>query len=105
MINSSEFKKWDVYLAYVKYEEINFKKKRPVLIIDDKKQIVLSFKITKHPPRDENDYQIQKWSEAGLLYKSTVRLGRLLRIEKEDFICKIGHLEKIDLNHIDKLIK
>lgn len=28
-------KKWDIYLAYVRYEDIPGGKKRPVLVVDD----------------------------------------------------------------------
>ena len=43
--------KWDIWLAKIAFEDASdVIKKRPVLILDDLKCLVLSLKITSHSP-------------------------------------------------------
>lgn len=45
-------RKWEIYLAYVQYEDIPGGKLRPVLVIDeDTVYPICCLKMTSHPPR------------------------------------------------------
>ena len=53
MSNSSDFIRWDIWIARVEFEEGTGSKIRPVLIIDGTRCYVLSLKITSHAPRSQ----------------------------------------------------
>ena len=61
----SKAQPWEIWWAYVAFEDI-----------DDGKVF--------------GDYDITKWQSAGLKKPSTIRLTRQLRLEEEDLIYKMG---------------
>ena len=102
---SEAYKKWDICLADVPFEDLPQSKVRPVLILGAHTNISVDcLKMTGQPPR-EGEYVLQKWKEAGLLKPTTVRLGKRLNLEQKRIHKKIGHLDKTDILNIINLIK
>lgn len=98
-------KKWDIYLAYVRYEDIPGGKKRPVLVVDDDNTAypISCLKMTGQPRRD-GEYTLIKWREAGLHKETTVRIGKRLNVLEADFIAKIGSLDPVDILKIEEML-
>lgn len=100
--------KWEIWYARFKYEETSEYKERPVLVLENKLVYpILVAKITTHEPRKKfkNEYRIKEWEKAGLDKESTVRLSQVLRLEKNDFLKKIGKLQAYDILSIMREIK
>lgn len=99
--------KWDIWLAKVAFEDApNITKNRPVLVMDDMKCLVLSFKITSHSPRTnfKDKYQIIEWKKAGLLKPSTLRISKKLLLPKECFVFQLGRLQSIDKKNVINIL-
>ncbi|WP_298672482.1 type II toxin-antitoxin system PemK/MazF family toxin [uncultured Megasphaera sp.] len=98
--------KWEIWWAYVKFEDSNEVKRRPVLILDNQIACILSLKITSHEPRKNfnGEYQILQWEKAGLTKPSVVRLSKPLCLQKRDFGDKIGKLSDADILSIQTLL-
>ena len=100
--------RWEIWLAWVKFEDDPTKgKERPVLVMDDQgPAFVLSFKITKHEPRRNfiNEYRVVEWKKSGLLYPSTIRGGKIIKIEEGKFIRKLGRLAASDIVRFSKML-
>jgi len=105
MRDSSEFNRWDIWLAKVEFEEGTGFKIRPVLIIDGTRCYILSLKITSHGPRKDyfGEYEIIDWERAGLLKPSTIRVNKRLDLPPESFVKKIGRLLATDCFNVSKL--
>lgn len=78
---------------------------RPVVVLDEDTLGVLSVKITKHAVRKEDPYDtpILYWQEANLRLASTARVSKVMNLQEEDFIFKIGNLHPDDLERIEEL--
>ena len=98
MNSSSDFVRWDIWVARVEFEEVTCSKIRPVLIIDGTRCYVLSLKITSHAPRTQfpGEYQIIEWKEAGLMKPSSIRISKQLNLPVDSFVKKIGRLTELD---------
>lgn len=72
---------------------------RPVIILDVETLEVLSVKVTKTEPRDDDEYDVPiiYWQEANLRFKSTARVAKTMLLDKSAFIFKIGTLHSDDL--------
>ena len=85
-------------------EDVSVFKNRPVVVLDVEMETlqVLSVKVTKHPPRpnDKYDVPILYWQEAKLKISSTARVSKTMYLEKDMFIHKIGDLHPEDFNKI-----
>jgi hypothetical protein len=77
-----KYKKWDIWYAYCEFEgESDAGKDRPVLVIGENQEVfVLSLMITGTRERDQNDYRIEKWKEAGLSKPSVIRTERRFKL-------------------------
>ena len=92
------YQQWDIWYAPFAFEEDpNQTKDRPVLIISTQPLTCVVLKITSAGKRDDDDYEIQKWQEAGLDRKSYIRINKRVRMEIEHFRRKIGRLQDIDI--------
>lgn len=92
---------------FVKYpleEDITKNTKRPVLVLDEEKLEVLCVKITKHPPRSDDDYDIPilYWQDANLRFESTARVSKTMYLDKSMFIYKIGTLHPEDFKKVEE---
>lgn len=98
---------WEVWWAYVKFEDSNEVRKRPVLVLEDRVAYILSLKITSHEPRKnfDGEYQLLQWEKAGLSKPSVVRISKALRLEERDFGNKIGKLTDADIYAIQMLLR
>ena len=96
----------DVWLVNFPLEEDPTKfLSRPAIIINVGILEVLSVKITKTEPRDEDQYDmpIVYWQQANLRFKSTARISKTVYINKSQFIHQIGILHKEDLAEVQRL--
>ena len=106
MICDKSPKRGEVWFVEFPIEDDNSRfTNRPVIVLADKDEEfeVLSVKVTKHDQRDEWDYPILYWSEAGLRLKSTARISKAMYLSSDNFIFKIGDLHKEDLSEVDKM--
>jgi len=100
-----EIKYGEVWFAKFPYEEDETKiKARPVVVLDVETLKVLSVKVTKTYPREEDDYDlpILYWQEAKLRFKSTARVSKAIHLDKTAFDFKIGDLHQDDLHDIQE---
>ena len=94
----SKAQPWEIWWAYVAFEEGDGGKQRPVLVLEDGTFYVLALQITSHDQRNlYGEYDITKWQSAGLTKPSTIRVTRKLRLEKSDLIRKLGELQPFDI--------
>ena len=99
---------WEIWLAKVSFEDNpNVIKNRPVLILQNNTAIFISAKIKSHAPRNDfpGEYKIIEWETAGLKKESTIRLSKLLPLQKQDFIHKLGKLQALDQFNVQRLLK
>lgn len=96
--------KWDVYIADVPFEDIQQSKIRPVIVLEDNVILVLCIKLTTHSPH-RGEYQLAYWKEAGLSQPTTVRIQKILSLDKTNFKKKIGKVSDYDIIQIQKLIE
>ena len=50
------------------------------------------------------DYLLQKWESAGMLHPSKIRLAKLVSIENQLFLKKLGHLQSEDRKECARLL-
>ena len=97
-------KRYELWLAGVKFEESNDIKQRPVLIWNDK-AFIIAYKITSTDRGDNNrEFKIEFWKEAGLTKPSTIRIPQVLRLESGDMVSKLGELDYRDRLRFDQRI-
>ena len=77
---------------------------RPVVVIDEETLQVLSIKVTKSDPRENDKYDtpITYWQDAKLRFKSTARVSKTLYLPRSLFQFKIGELHPDDFANILK---
>ena len=100
-----QFQEEEVWFVGFPMEEDNTKiKNRPVIVLDESTLGVLSVKVTKHAVRhnDPYDVPILYWQEANLRLASTARVSKIMNLQPDDFIFKIGNLHPNDLEKIEK---
>lgn len=80
---------------------------RPVVVIDEETLQVLSVKVTKSEPRENDKYDtpILYWQHAKLRFKSTARVSKTLYLPKSLFKQKIGELHPEDFLSILKMFE
>lgn len=91
------FKAWEIWLAYVKYEDRPEIKKRPVLIVPLEAGAFLMAKMTTAEPRDSYEHKIKEWKAAGLITETTIRTSKFLKLEDNDMHLKLGNLHPVDV--------
>lgn len=66
---------------------------------------VLSVKVTKHSVRGNDPYDtpILYWKEANLRLASTARVSKVMILNPDNFIFKIGNLHPDDLKTIEEV--
>lgn len=100
------FRKGEVWFVEFPLEENPLQTiNRPVIILDENTLGVLSVKITKHAPRQEDPYDVPiiYWQEAGLRLSSTARVSKILLLSRDNFIFQIGELCADDLQRIEQM--
>lgn len=101
-----KYSKGEVWFVEFPIEEDNSRIiNRPVVVLDENRLGVLSVKITKHAPRQEDPYDtpILYWREANLRLASTARISKVMLLPQDSFIFKIGDLHQDDLLRIEEM--
>lgn len=75
-------------------------KLRPALELFDLETDLVVAKITSVGKTEPTDLLLEEWEKEGLLRESTVRLGRLVTVEKRILWKTIGKLTEKDLNKV-----
>ena len=106
---NDKFQRWDIWEANVRFEEKSRSKRRPVLVLSEKEYVVFSLKMTSHEPRYkklEGEYEIMKWSEAGLLKPTVIQCSKLLELSETDFTDKkYGRLTATDIIGLQAMLR
>ena len=100
---TSTVKFGDVYVCVFPFTSGQGAKVRPVLILMDLELDCLVCRITSIPHRGFLDLTVSHWQEAGLEKPSTIRLSRLVTVEKQILKLRIGRLAAEDFNHVRSL--
>ena len=90
-------RKWDIFLANVKYEEESVWKVRPVIVFGENEYYVMSFYSTSQKKGFEDEYEIIEWEAAQLDRKTYARINKMLEIHKTNLLHRIGRLHPIDI--------
>lgn len=86
--------RYEIWRAKVKFEDSDEVKERPVMIWRDQIFLV-AYKMTSNDRGDDQDeYRVRYWKEAGLPQPTSIRLRKVLRLEKRDLLFKMGELDK-----------
>jgi mRNA-degrading endonuclease toxin of MazEF toxin-antitoxin module len=101
MTNIVEF--GDVYISTFPFTSARDAKARPVLVLVDLGVDCLVCRITSVPHQSFLDMALTNWKDAGLEKPSTIRLARLVIIEKSLLKIRIGRLSTDDLNRVRTL--
>jgi mRNA interferase MazF len=100
---TSTLKLGDVYVCVFPFTSGHGAKARPVLVLMDLGADCLVCRISSIPHRGFLDLPLSTWREAGLERPSTVRLSRLVTVEKTILKLRIGRLQPDDLNRVRTL--
>ncbi|MDR1531500.1 MAG: type II toxin-antitoxin system PemK/MazF family toxin [Clostridiales bacterium] len=94
----------DIWLIKYFYEEDGLKfKVRPMLVLNDAAYELIGLKMTSAPPRDNFEYPIIEWPEAGLDRPTTIRTSKSVPLPDKALIRKLGNLQQQDmLNFLEK---
>ena len=93
----------DVYVCAFPFTSGRDAKARPVLVLVDLGLDCLVCRITSVPHQGFLDISLTKWQDAGLEKPSTIRLSRLVTIEKSLLKIRIGKLASDDLKRVRTL--
>lgn len=93
----------DVYVCVFPFTSGQAAKARPVLVLMDLGPDCLICRITSVPHRGFLDLPVTNWQEVGLEKPSTIRLSRLVTVEKSLLRLRIGRLAHVDLEHVRML--
>lgn len=93
----------DVCVCVFPFTSGHGSKARPVLVLMDLGPDCLVCRITSVPHRGFLDLQVNEWQEAGLDKPSTIRLSRLVTVEKAILKVRIGRLSDEDITLVRSL--
>jgi len=93
----------EVYVCVFPFTSGQGAKARPVLVLLDLGRDCLVCRITSVPHRGFLDLAVTNWQEAGLEKPSTIRLSRMVTVEKPLLRLRIGRLSREDLDRVKKL--
>ena len=96
------YSKWDVVIAKVYFEDLPVAKIRPMLILGYSTEAVC-LKMTGQPPRP-GEYILKEWAYAGLAKPTTVRIGKIVSLQRSQISKRVGHLHPPDIVAIQRLI-
>lgn len=93
----------DVYISNFPFTSVRKVKARPVLVLVDLGVDCLVCRITSVPHQSFLDISLTNWKDAGLEKPSTIRLARIVTIEKSLLKIRIGRLSSDDLTRVRTL--
>jgi len=88
--------RFEIWLAVVRYTDIDDNKKRPVLILDHIKKEVFCLRMTSQVSKTADDFEINYWKEAGLHKPTVINTAVRLKLEEEKLVSYIGTLHNND---------
>ena len=92
----NKINRYEIWQAKVYYEDEEGFKDRPVLIWNDA-VYVLCYKMTGTNRGDnKEEFRLRYWKESGLTKETSIRISKLLKLEKTDLLYKIGVLDPRD---------
>ena len=100
MIANNEMQEWDIWEADVPYiDDPSKSSMRPVLIIAPDRVLVLKITTHGHSSKPKPyEYEIFKWSEAGLTAQSYIQCDKFISLTPDRFTGKkYGNLKIIDI--------
>lgn len=97
---TSTVEQGDVYVCLFPFTDGRAAKARPVLILLDLGPDCLVSRITSVPHQGAFDLPVDHWQKAGLEKPSTIRLARLVTVQKSLLKIRIGRLDSIDLERV-----
>lgn len=90
-------KRYEIWDAKVKFEDIPGIKERPVMIWNDM-AFVIAYKLTGTDRGDSKDeFRIEYWHEAGLDKPTTIRICKMIRLQHTDLVRMRGKLDPRDI--------
>lgn len=97
----------DIVLAAVPQTDLSgASKQRPACVLYDGGDLdFILARITSQIYTGETDYTISKWTEAGLLFESCIRLSKIATLEKTIIRRKLGSLDKADRVEVKKILR
>jgi mRNA interferase MazF len=93
----------EVYVCVFPFTSGQGGKARPVLVLRDLGPDCLICRITSAPHRGFLDMPVGRWQDAGLDKPSTIRMSRLVTVEKALLKFRIGKLSVEDLERVRTL--
>jgi mRNA-degrading endonuclease toxin of MazEF toxin-antitoxin module len=90
------FKVGDVVSVEFPFSDFQTYKRRPGLVLVSGEIDLLIARLTTHPPREPSDVAMKRWAETGLPRASTIRLTKLVTIDRRLVHHKIGRLHSDD---------
>lgn len=100
---------FDLVLVPFPFSDLSTKKKRPALVlthldgVKDSKLVICAMVTSNiESPMISGDIVMQDWQKAGLPLASKIRLAKLVSLEENLIIKRIGKLTKTDQNGIKK---
>ena len=93
----------DVYVCVFPFTSGQAAKARPALVLMDLGADCLVCRITSASHRGFLDIEVGDWQAAGLDRPSTIRLSRLITVEKSILKVRIGELTARDANDVRAL--
>jgi mRNA interferase MazF len=93
----------EVYVCVFPFTSGQAAKARPVLVLMDLGPDCLVCRITSVSHRGFLDVEVDRWQKAGLDKPSTIRLSRLVTVEKSILRVRIGRLNADDANSVRTL--
>lgn len=94
------FEVGDVVTVEFPYSDFQGRKRRPGLVLAVDENDALLARITTRPPRESGDVLLENWSDVGLPKSSTVRLTKLVAVDKRLILRRVGRLGAGDRSSI-----
>lgn len=108
----TDYKAGDIIIVPFPFTDLRTTKKRPALVLTSVSSrtlpsLIVVAMITSQLESESiaGDYQIIKWKEAGLLHPSKVRLAKLVSLEENVLLKKLGNLQKEDRAGVKQTFK
>jgi mRNA interferase MazF len=98
------FEVGDVVTVEFPYSDLQGRKKRPGLVLAVDENDALLARITTRPPRDGRDVSLESWSNIGLPKPSTVRLTKLVTVDRRLVLRRVGALGSEDRRTVLKVL-
>ncbi|MDR1262599.1 MAG: type II toxin-antitoxin system PemK/MazF family toxin [Oscillospiraceae bacterium] len=93
----SAFKQWEVYWAFVPFDEGHGGKDRPVVVISSGKDArAVALFLSSRRPNNSYDVEIIDWLKSGLTEKTYTRAARRYALEELHAHYKMGRLMRLD---------